>query len=76
MVQWVSEPVCVRYLISGGLTAPQQGSIMVNLIYQVIFIGLFCGGIIGAMVGEPYLMGSCLLGALGVMMMIMSREDV
>lgn len=47
---------------------------MVNLIYQVIFIGLFCGGIIGAMVGEPYLMGSCLLGALGCMMLIMSRE--
>jgi hypothetical protein len=47
---------------------------MVNLIFQVIFIGLFCGGIIGAMVGEPYLMGSCLLGALGAMMLIMSRE--
>jgi len=47
---------------------------MVNLIFQAIFIGLFCGGIIGAVVGEPYLMGSCLLGALGCMMIIMSRE--
>lgn len=47
---------------------------MVNLIFQVMFIGLFCGGIIGAMVSEPYLMGSCLLGALGCMMIIMSRE--
>jgi len=47
---------------------------MVNLMFQAIFIGTFCGGIIGAMIGEPYLMGSCLLAALGCMIFIMSRE--
>jgi len=49
---------------------------MVNLIFQVIFIGLFCGGLIGAVVGEPLLMGSCLLAALGAMLIIMNSEDV
>jgi hypothetical protein len=48
---------------------------VVNLIFQFIFVGLFCGGIIGAILGEPYLMGSCLIGALGCMMIIMSRES-
>jgi len=47
---------------------------MVNLIFQVIFIGMFCGGIAGALVGDPYLCGAGLLGALGCMMIIMSKE--
>ena len=49
---------------------------MVNLMFQVIFIGTFCGGIIGAILGEPLLMGSCLMAALGCMLFIMNREDV
>ena len=49
---------------------------MVNLMFQAIFIGTFCGGIIGAILGEPLLMGSCLMAALGCMLFIMNREDV
>ena len=49
---------------------------MVNLMFQAIFIGVFCGGIIGAILGEPLLMGACLLAALGAMLIIMNREDV
>ena len=48
---------------------------MVNLMFQVIFIATFCGGLIGALIGEPLLMGSCLLAALGAMLIIMNRED-
>lgn len=47
---------------------------MVNLIFQFIFIGAFCGGIAGALVGDPYLCGAGLMSALGCMMLIMSRE--
>ena len=48
---------------------------MVNLMFQVIFIATFCGGLIGAFIGEPFLMGSCLMSALGCMMFIMFREE-
>ena len=48
---------------------------MVNLMFQAIFIGTFCGGIIGAILGEPLLMGSCLMAALGCMLFIMNREE-
>jgi len=48
---------------------------MVNLMFQAIFIATFCGGIIGAILGEPLLMGSCLMAALGCMLIIMNRED-
>jgi hypothetical protein len=48
---------------------------MVNLMFQVIFIATFCGGLIGAVVGEPILMGSCLMAALGAMLFIMNREE-
>jgi hypothetical protein len=48
---------------------------MANLIFQAIFIGAFCGGIIGAILGEPLLMGSCLIAALGCMLTIMNMED-
>jgi zinc transporter ZupT len=47
---------------------------MINLILQFVFVGLFCGGIIGAIIGEPFLMGSCFTCALGCMMLIMFRE--
>jgi zinc transporter ZupT len=48
---------------------------MVNLMFQVIFVATFCGGLIGALIGEPLLMGSCLMSALGCMMFIMFREE-
>lgn len=43
-------------------------------VLKTLFIVLFCGGIIGAVIGEPYLMGSCLVAAIGAMILIMSRE--
>lgn len=62
-------------MLSGDCESPIiYGSIMVNLIFQFIFIGAFCGGIAGALVGDPYLCGAGLMAALGCMMLIMFRE--
>jgi uncharacterized membrane protein YoaK (UPF0700 family) len=48
---------------------------MVNLIFQFVFVGTFCGGLIGAVIGEPLLMGSCLMAALGCMIFIINSEE-